>query len=226
MTYEEGSVKMISVTAEQMRQIDKYTIEEIGIPSIVLMENAKNAMINYIPLDGYEKYIVVAGVGNNGGDALAMARDLILEDKEVITYIVGDMNKASKDLLVNYNILKNIDGKIYLIKSENDLKKLKEGITEDSILIDGIFGTGLQRDIQGIILETINVINDTKAFIFSIDIPSGINADTGEIKGIAVKSDYVVTLGLMKKGLENYEGQITVEGIGIPKKAVDEVLKR
>lgn len=216
---------MISVTAEQMRQIDKYTIEEIGIPSIVLMENAKNAMINYIPLDGYESYIVVAGVGNNGGDGLAMARDLILENKDVIIYIVGDLNKASKDFMINYNILKNIDGKVYLIKSENDFKKFKEDITEDSILIDGIFGTGLQRDIKGLIFDTINIINNSKAFVFSIDIPSGMNADNGEIHGIAIDADYVVTLGLMKKGLENYEGQITVEDIGIPKKAFDEVLK-
>ncbi len=226
MIYEEGSDEMISVTAEQMRQIDRYTIEEIGIPSIVLMENAKNAMINYIPLDGYERYIVVSGVGNNGGDGLAMARDLILEDKEVIIYVVGDLKKASTDFMINYNILKNINSNINLLKSTDDLNRFKDSINDDSILIDGIFGTGLQRDIQGLIFDIINIINESKAFVFSIDIPSGMDADTGKTHGIAVEADYVVTLGLMKKGLEKYKGQITVEDIGIPKKAVEEILKR
>lgn len=157
---------MISVTAEEMRKIDKYAIEEIGIPSIVLMENAKNAMINYIPLDGYEKYIIVAGVGNNGGDALAMARDLILEEKETYIYIAGNLNKASEDFKINYNILKNIGGNIIALENEEDLLKLKENLSGDSIIIDGIFGTGLNSGIRGIIFEIIDIINSSNAFIF------------------------------------------------------------
>ena len=215
---------MITVTAEQMRQIDKYTIEQIGIPSIVLMENAKNAMINYLPLDGYDKYIIIAGVGNNGGDALAMARDLILEEKDIYIYIIGDMEKGSKDFLINYNILKNINANILQIKEKNDLIFLEENLSIDSIVIDGIFGTGLTKEVRGIFMDTITMINSSKAFKFSIDIPSGMDADTGGIHGTVVNADYVVTLGLMKKGLENYEGEITVEDIGIPKIAVEAIL--
>ncbi|HHX70849.1 MAG TPA: NAD(P)H-hydrate epimerase [Gallicola sp.] len=215
---------MISVTAEEMRKIDKYAIEEIGIPSIVLMENAKNAMINYIPLDGYEKYIIVAGVGNNGGDALAMARDLILEEKETYIYIAGNLNKASEDFKINYNILKNIGGNIIALENEEDLLKLKENLSGDSIIIDGIFGTGLNSGIRGIIFEIIDIINSSNAFIFSIDIPSGLDADTGAIHGTSINADLVVTLGLMKKGLLNYEGEVMVEKIGIPKQAVEAVL--
>ncbi|WP_099203656.1 NAD(P)H-hydrate epimerase [Miniphocaeibacter massiliensis] len=215
---------MISVTAEQMREIDRYTIEEIGIPSIVLMENAKNAMINFIPLDGYEKYIVVVGVGNNGGDGLAIARDLILEDKETIVFIVGNVEKGSKDFLINYNILKNIEANIINIKEKSDLIILENTLTIDDIVIDGIFGTGLNSDIRGISKEVIEILNNSKAFKFSIDIPSGLDANTGKVLGVAVKSDYVVTLGIMKKGLENYSGHVTVEDIGIPKIVIEKVL--
>ena len=215
---------MISVTAKQMREIDRYTIEEIGIPSIVLMENAKNAMVNFIPLDGYEKYIIVAGVGNNGGDGLAIARDLILEEKDTLVFIIGDIEKGSKDFLVNYNILKNINADITMIKVKEDLQKLIDVLTVDDIIIDGIFGTGISSDIKGIYYDVVGVLNSSKAFKFSIDIPSGLDADTGKVHKIAVNADYVVTLGLMKKGLENYSGHVTVEDIGIPKIVVEKVL--
>ncbi len=217
---------MISVTAKQMREIDRYTIEEIGIPSIVLMENAKNAMINFIPLDGYEKYIIVAGVGNNGGDGLAMARDLILEEKETLVFVVGDISKASKDFLINYNILKNIKANIVNIKEDKDLIQLKESLTVGDIIVDAIFGTGLNSDVRGIAVKVIKVLNKSKSFKFSVDIPSGLNADTGEVQGIAVQADYVVTLGLMKKGLKDYNGQVTVENIGIPQIAIKKVLEK
>lgn len=216
---------MISVTAEQMRAIDKYTIDKIGIPSIVLMENAKNSIMKYIPLDGYDKYIILAGVGNNGGDALAIGRDLVLEEKDTYIYIVGDINKGSVDFNINYNILKNIGVNIINLQKEEDLFKLEENLSIDSILIDGIFGTGLSSDIRGITVEIIEMINKSKTFKFSVDIPSGMDANTGEIHGVAVKADYVVTLGLMKKGLENYSDEISVEDIGIPKIAIEEVLK-
>lgn len=209
-----------------MRNIDKYTIEVIGIPSIVLMENAKNALIKSLSLNDYNKYIITAGVGNNGGDALAMARDLILKEKDTYIYIVGDIEKASKDFLINYNILKNIKANIIELKDNKDLAKLEENLSADSIVIDGIFGTGLRKEVRGIFMETINTINASEAFKFSIDIPSGLDADTGEIHGSVINADYVVTLGLMKKGLENYEGQIKVESIGIPKIAVEAILNK
>ena len=209
-----------------MRNIDKYTIEVIGIPSIVLMENAKNALIKSLPLNDYNKYIITAGVGNNGGDALAMARDLILKEKDTYIYIVGDIEKASKDFLINFNILKNIKANIIELKDNKDLAKLEENLSADSIVIDGIFGTGLRKEVRGIFMETINTINASEAFKFSIDIPSGLDADTGDVHGSVINADYVVTLGLMKKGLENYEGQIKVESIGIPKIAVEAILNK
>lgn len=217
---------MISISAEQMRQIDKFTIEEIGIPSIVLMENAKNAMMPYIPLDGYDNYVILAGVGNNGGDALAIGRDLALEEKDLSIFVVGDLNKGSKDFNINYNILKNIGMKIINIKGLEELEILKKKISIDSIIVDGIFGTGLNSDIRGIAVDVIETINNSKAFKFSVDIPSGMNADTGKIQGVGVNADYVVTLGLMKNGLKNYKGEISVEDIGIPKKSVNTILEK
>ena len=180
---------MIYVTAEQMRQIDHYTIHEIGIPSIVLMENAKAQISKH----NAEKYVKL--------------------------YVIGKIEKASTDFKINYDILKKLDVEIEFV-DENT----KFDITENDLIVDSIFGTGLKRDIEGIYKDVIDMINDTQAFIVSVDMPSGLDSDENKIHNVAVKADLLVTLQLPKKSLQDYEGEYVVENIGIPEKSIKYVL--
>lgn len=204
------------ITREQMREMDRYAIEVIGIPSIVLMENAKHAMMKHLPQK--EKYVVVAGTGNNGGDGLAMARDLWIDKKDVFVFWMG--NHMSKDFAVQKRILENLHCPMENLQNE---KQLLDRLTKDTCVIDAIFGTGLNSDIKGIQKHVIASLNHSDAFVFSVDIPSGIDANDGSIHGICVKADRTVTLHDLKAGMKALEN-VWVEPIGIPQQAVDAVL--
>lgn len=209
------------LTSREMKEADRYTIEEIGIPGIVLMENAKNAIMKHVPEEG-RQYQVVVSTGNNGGDGMAVARDLLLQERNVEVFLLGDPEKGSEEFKINYRIYCNLLGKITKI---NEITLLNLGsVDREDVIIDGIFGTGLQRDVEGIYKKTIEKINDSNAFVLSIDIPSGIDADNGSVHGIAVEADRIVTLQCLKRGLLDIKGEIFIEDIGIPEIAVDHAM--
>ena len=211
------------LTAQEMREADRYTIEEIGIPSIVLMENAKNAIIKHLPMEG-RQYQIVASTGNNGGDALAVARELLLLEKNVEVFLLGDPEKGSEDFKINYRIYSNLLGKITKI---NEITLPMVGsVDKEDVIIDGIFGTGLTREIEGLYKETIERINKSNAFIVSIDIPSGIDSDDGSVHGICVEANRIVTLQCLKKGLLRSKAEIFVEEIGIPPFVIDKIVQK
>ena len=211
---------MVYVTANQMRKIDKYTIENIGIPSIVLMENAKAQISKHILDKKFDTAYVFASVGNNGGDGLAVARDIYNAKKNVKVYVIGNIEKSSTDFKINYDILKKLDVDIEFV-DENT----KYDITDNDLIVDSIFGTGLKRDIEGIYKDTIEYINSTKAFVVSVDMPSGLDSDKYKIHNVKVDCDLLVTLQLPKKSLENYDKDYVVEDIGIPEISIKKVLE-
>jgi len=215
---------MIAVTGNEMKAIDNYCIEKLGIPGIVLMENAALKVIKNIDLDKFNSFTIICGVGNNGGDGLAVGRHLIVEGKDVSIFVIGNLNKASEDFSINYSILKNMKIEIKAIEDEENLKDLIVCIKKSDMTIDSIFGTGLTRDVEGLYRDVIANINEHSKYILSIDIPSGIDSDTGKVLGICVKADKTVKFQLMKKGLVDYENVI-VESIGMPKMAIEEVLQ-
>src|SRR5699024_8402652 len=136
---------------------------------------------------------------------------------------------GSKDFKTNYTILKNIDADIYNISKEKDLSVLKNSLITSDIVIDSIFGTGLSRDIEGLFNKTIALINKKSKYIISVDIPSGLSANTGEVLGISIKANKTITFQLMKKGLieeksKNLVGQVIVEPIGMPQIAIQTIL--
>ncbi len=218
---------MISVTGNQMKAIDNYCIEKLGIPGIVLMENAALKVIKNIDLNRFNSFTIVCGVGNNGGDGLAVARHLYVLGKKVKVFIIGNLNKGSEDFNTNYNILNNLGLDLIHVDSQETLETLNNSLKSSDMTIDAIFGTGLSREVEGLYRDVISSINAYSNYILSIDIPSGMNSDTGEILGIAVKADITVTMQLMKKGLvgnSSKAGQVIVEPIGMPKIAIDSVL--
>ncbi|NLX62650.1 MAG: NAD(P)H-hydrate epimerase [Tissierellia bacterium] len=216
---------MIVVTGNQMKAIDNYCIERLGIPGIVLMENAALKVIKNIDLDKFKSFTIVCGVGNNGGDGLAVGRHLIVEGKTVNIFVIGRLNKGSRDFNINYNILKNMKVRIKQIEKEDDLEELINSIKNSDMTIDAIFGTGLTRDVGGLYRHVISIINEHSKYILSVDIPSGIDSDTGKELGISVKANKVVSFQLMKKGLVDFDN-VVLEPIGMPRMAIEEVLKR
>ena len=220
---------MITISCEEMKAMDYYAINNICIPSIVLMENAALKVIKNIDLDSTDSFTVVCGVGNNGGDGLAIARHLVLEGKDVDLFILGNLEKATKDFNVNLKILKNLEVNFENIKDENGLALFKESLSKNDLTIDAIFGIGLTRDVLGVYKEVITLINEDSKAILAVDIPSGLDGNTGEVLGISVKANRTITFHLMKKGLlkgREYTGKIIVETIGIPDKATERVLNK
>lgn len=221
---------MEKVSSKQMNSIDSFCIKAIGIPGIVLMENAALKIVKNIDLDKYDKFTIISGVGNNGGDGLAVGRHLSILDKNVDIFVIGDVRKGSKDFGTNYSILRNMNIPIHHILGMEDLKYLQKSIDSSQMIIDSIFGTGLSRKVEGLFERTISTMNKSNNYILSVDIPSGLNSDTGEVLNTCVKADKTITLQLLKKGLvlnegKKYSGEIIVETIGMPKIAIEKGLR-
>ena len=206
--------------AKIMRKIDKYCIEELGIPSIVLMENAAFKVARDI--DGAVKnIIIVCGTGNNGGDGFAVARQLYKKGKNINVFVIGNEEKMSSDCQVNYNIVKNMGLKIINIKDSNGISFLKEAALQSELIVDAIFGTGLNRKVEGLFSEVISQINYSKNYVVAIDVPSGLNSDNGLVMENCVKANKTISFeayktGFLQYGNDLYTGEIVVEDIGIP----------
>ncbi|MDV3428959.1 MAG: NAD(P)H-hydrate dehydratase [Bacillota bacterium] len=206
--------------SEESKLMDEYTIKNIGIPSEILMENAAIGILENIE-EAHKSFVIVCGTGNNGGDALAAARHIYGKNKSIAIYLVGNEDKLIREAALNYNIVKNLGIEIKNIKAEDDMENLKAEIKSCDAVIDGIFGIGLKRNVEGIYKDVITVINDYSNFTYSIDVPSGLTADRGEVLGTAVKADITITLNLYKTGFLSYSamdytGKIVVCDIGIP----------
>lgn len=215
---------MYLVTAEQMRQADRMTIQELGIPEMVLMENAGKAVTDFLKetfADLPQKAVtIVAGAGNNGGDALVAARYLHQMGVPVKVFIHAD-RELSPSAKQNYEILSRLPVKIYWLDSENSMHLLKVTVNYSDIFIDGLLGTGVNREVTGRAEQIIDIANRRSCVKVAIDVPSGLNSDTGEIWGRCLKADYTVALAqpkrghMLNKGMK-YCGQVVVKEIGIP----------
>lgn len=189
------------ITAEKMRQLDAHTINEIGIPSLVLMERAalavRDEVITAYPIN-QANIIVVAGSGNNGGDGLAIARLLKIAGIKVSILNVGNPGHASSEHQVQEKICQ-----YYHIPETSDFIVLKKA----SLIVDAIFGIGIDREVKGHYVDVIHAINDSNAPVVAVDMPSGINTDTGTVMGAAVHADTTVTFAYNKVGLTKGAGQ-------------------
>ncbi len=203
--------------AEQMRTIDRLASESGAIPSIVLMENAAISCVNEILKQKPKSAAVFCGRGNNGGDGFAIARHLHNNAIKTTVFLVcGDEFKG--DALVNFNIIERMDIETEQIYDSSVLDFL---IPSYDIIIDAIFGTGIHGQIEGLPLETIEKINKYSKYTLSVDVPSGMNSDTGEICGSCIKANMTVTFAAYKIGMfqfpaADYTGEVKLCGISIP----------
>lgn len=190
-----------AITAEQMRHYDSYTINTIGIPSLVLMERAalavRDEVLNTFPLN-LQNIVVVAGSGNNGGDGLDVARLLHIAGVKVTILNVGNPDHASNEHQVQDRICQ-----YYKIPQTSDLNVLKDA----SLIVDALFGIGIDRPVEGNYATAIEAINNSDAVVVAVDMPSGINTDTGEVMGVAVNATATVTFAVNKVGLTKSAGK-------------------
>ncbi|MBU3191138.1 NAD(P)H-hydrate dehydratase [Clostridium bowmanii] len=214
-------------TTQIMRSIDRYCIDILGIPGIVLMENAALKVMKNIP-ENNKNVVIVCSSGNNGGDGFAVARHLLNRGRGIYVEIfcLGSEENMSPDTLVNFNIIRNMGAKIIKVNNSKDLDILRESISHCDITIDAIFGTGISREIEGIYSLAITIMNETSKYILSIDVPSGFECNSGKVMGTCIKSNKTVTFELFKRGFlaggsEPYTGEVVVESIGIPRSVVD-----
>lgn len=208
------------LSSDAFRKIDDYCINKLSIPELILMENAALKVIKNIDLS-CDKFVIICGQGNNGGDGFAAARHLLALNKKIKVFFVGTIEKMSRSCSANYNMLKNLSVDIFFIKDYEEIKVLCNALLQWDVVIDALFGTGLSRNIEGVYKAVINTINEEAKYIISIDVPSGLNSDTGEIMGISIISNKTVTLEAYKLGFLNYmadkyTGTVVVENIGVP----------
>lgn len=209
-------MKVLSAT--NTKKVDSYCINTIGIPSIVLMENAAEQVKRVIANKG-NRFLIICGEGNNGGDGLAVARKLFMDNKEVCVVICNGTGKRTEDFLINYNILNNIGVEILQLEEIIDNERLKERISYYDVIVDCIFGIGLNREIKGNTYRLIDMLNKNGRYMVSVDIPSGIDGNTGMVKGICIEADETITIETYKQGFFlgnacNYLGEVSVVKIG------------
>ncbi len=204
------------VSGSDMKKVDEYAIKRLGIPSMVLMERAALSVVDLILCNEpkSKKILVVSGVGNNGADGVAIARILSLKGYDVTIYVCGVKSSASTEFLAQIEIAKKL--KINIVRE----------MVKADVIVDAIFGVGVSRNVIGIQGKAIRLINKSRATVYSVDLPSGINADTGEVMGVAVEADYTVTIGCQKIGTAMYPGadycgEVSVGDIGYPVDAYD-----
>ena len=191
------------VSAEEMKRYDTYTIEQIGIPSMVLMERAAlkvvESMKEHLGDLKNRRILAVCGGGNNGGDGLAVARLLLEQGMNVDICLVAPEEKCTGQTLLQKKILSAYCTENLFFSGPGMLPNFN--LKEYAIIIDALFGVGLSRPIEGEFARWIEAINASEATVVSVDIPSGIDADFGHLMGCAVAADLTVTFAFSKRGL-------------------------
>jgi hydroxyethylthiazole kinase-like uncharacterized protein yjeF len=190
----------------EMRNLDRKATDDFGITQELLMENAGEAayfvILREFGVRG-RKFVVFCGVGNNGGDGFVVARKIHSTGGMVRVFFLGESDKLEGVAKKNFDIISRMPIEVSNVQS---IEQMKEATSDCDTIVDAIFGTGLSREVTGIYKDAIQLINDSKKKVFSIDIPSGINGDTGQVMGSAVRSSYTITYGLPKIGNMLYPG--------------------
>lgn len=215
-------------TIDQMRECDRYTIEELKLPGLVLMENASRAAtseaIEMLDDDPAGKMVqIFCGKGNNGGDGFAIARHLQNLGAEIELFLIGKTEDLKGDALFNCELFEELDGFVVEVESEEDFVVRED---DPDLVIDALLGTGFTGQVSGLYAEAIKIINSTCAPVLAIDIPSGVEGGTGAAAEPAVHADITITFGLLKPGLllpPGCEccGRVVIADIGIPPQVVD-----
>ena len=213
-------------TAAEMREVDAKAIGQYKIPGIVLMENAGSAVAretqSLLGHTGGKNVCVFAGKGNNGGDGFVAARHLHNQGARLKVFLIGAAKEdIAGDARINLDIMEAMGIEVNEVTGERDWDKLEVAVLCSDCVIDALLGTGFYGELQPSFLRAVQLINRSGKPVLAIDIPSGVEADTGQVRTVAIRASRTVTLGLYKPGLllhpgAGHAGLITVADIGIP----------
>ncbi|HXG52619.1 MAG TPA: NAD(P)H-hydrate dehydratase [candidate division Zixibacteria bacterium] len=219
------------VTAEEMREMDRLTIERYGVPSLQLMERAGERIVEAV-LERYRPcarkgVLVVAGKGNNGGDGFVAARLLRKKRIPCEVALLAKPEELSADAAHNFRAFVRSKGKVTQIGS-GELDRLQACLRGKGLLLDAILGTGMKSEVRGLYAEAITLMNACGVPIVAVDVPSGLDADRGVPLGVAIQAEMTVSLGFAKLGLVihpgiDYAGDLAIADIGIDPRAAAEV---
>ncbi|MCD6363782.1 MAG: NAD(P)H-hydrate dehydratase [Synergistetes bacterium] len=210
------------LTAEEMREIDRFAIEELKIPGIILMENAGLrtliGMQKVVQDILHRKVLIVAGKGNNGGDGFVIARHIFNQGGSVKIALCASFSEVKGDARINLEIAQNMGIEIIEVSKKEDLNAL---LRESDLIVDALLGTGIKGAVKGFFAEIIEEINSSGRPVVAVDLPSGLEASTGKVHGPCVKANWTFTMCLPKIGLwlypgAYYAGKIFVVDISVP----------
>lgn len=216
---------MYLVTAEEMQKLDYKAIHEIGIPGVVLMENAGLQVVeeifNVIGNPKGKTITIFAGKGNNGGDGFVIARHLLNAGAEVKVLLFAEVADVTGDAKTNLNILEAMGHKVFPILKPNSVNIVKLSMVYSDLVVDAIFGTGFNGTVPEHVGKVIDIINSSGKPVIAVDIPSGLGANTGKAKGPCIRATGTVTFAQTKIGLiieqgPEFVGKLTVADISIP----------
>jgi len=223
---------MYLVTAKEMQQMDQATIQQIGIPGQILMENAGSGAFRFMTRVFTElvtsKVAVIAGRGNNGGDGFVMARHLFQKDVSVKVFLLSAIDRVQGDARANLDLLYSLGIPVVEIPDADTFRKQRAALRRYDIFVDAIFGTGLNSDVRGHYRDVISFLNSLQQPVFSVDIPSGLNADNGQICGTCIQATATATFALPKIGHAVYPGAaltgaLEIIEIGVPKQVIRQI---
>ena len=227
------------LTREAVRELDRRAIEEVGVPSIVLMESAGRACAEEA-LGLLEEWgdggrvLVLCGPGNNGGDGLVIARTLVNRGRRVAVVFVGgheQLESGGADFATNLDLWRAQGGAVTVLASEDGVEEFeREELARSALVVDALFGTGLTRDLGPPWSSVVAAVNRCGVPVLAVDLPSGLDANTGEVLGQAVRAIRTVTFIAGKPGLRqaagpDHAGVVVVAEIGIPRFLIERALE-
>lgn len=217
----------LSLTREEVRRVDRWAIDEVGVPGAVLMENAGRGVAESV-LERYggaadrtaRRVGVLCGPGNNGGDGFVVARHLALHGWPVVTFLTVPEEKVAGDARRNLDALRALGADVRRVE-EGDADRLADRLAEFDLLVDALGGTGVVGALRGAMKAAVEQVNAAGKPVVAIDIPTGLDCDEGTASGPAIRAQMTVTFVARKRGFDNPEslrftGDVVVAHIGVP----------
>jgi NAD(P)H-hydrate epimerase len=217
------------LSRDQVRAVDRRAIEGYGVPGVVLMENAgRNAADLLRTLGVRGRVVFCCGKGNNGGDGFVMARHLDNWSTAVQILLFGRPGDLAGDAAVNYEIVRRSGLPLSVYEAAVDVPGLRRELADADWVVDALFGTGLSGPLRGPFDSVVEEINRCHRRVLTVDIPSGLDCDTGRPLGPCVRAEHTATFVASKKGFANpaageWLGQVHVLDIGVPRRVLEEV---
>src|SRR5262245_30884918 len=221
-----------SLSRDQVRDVDRRAIAEYGLPGIVLMENAGRGAAELLSrLGGMGRVVVCAGKGNNGGDGFVIARHLDLHGITVTVLLFCQSSELTGDAAINFRVIQAAGLDLVVPASPLDPKELDRRLAAADWIVDALLGTGTQGVIREPYLTAIAAINKAGRKVLSVDLPSGMDCDTGQPLGACVRAAHTATfvarkIGFDQPSAEKLTGEVHVIDIGVPRRLLEEVLDR